>query len=310
MTMPNFFIIGAMKSGTTSLYRYLEQHPQVYMSPYKEPNFFAVEGENELYTDSLLGPGGLARLPGIRKIETYRELFKGVSNETAIGEASQLYLYIPKAVERIKHYIPDAKLIAILRHPADRAYSHVLFEIQNGLELCDADFLQLLQEEEERVSNDWSPIWHYKRRGLYYIQLKRYFDTFNRDQIKVYIYEDLFGDNVIDNVQDVFRFLDVDDTFVPDIRIHNVSKIPRNTAFFKFITQSNPIKSVLKPFFPKKLRRLIQARLKTTYLGKKQNLIKPKLEREIRKQLTEEYYKDDILKLQELIQQDLSIWLK
>jgi hypothetical protein len=309
MTMPNFFIIGAMKSGTTSLYRYLEQHPQVYMSPNKEPNFFAVKGEEELYSDSLKGPGNLARLPGIRDIETYCELFKGVSNETAIGEASHVYLYIPKAVERIKHYLPDAKLIAILRHPVERAYSHFMYRLQHGQEALDADFLQLLQEEEERVSNDWSPVWHYKRRGLYYVQLKRYFDTFNRNQIKVYIYEDFFGDNVIDNVQDMFRFLGVDDTFVPDIRIHNVSRIPRNTAFFKFITQSNSIKSILKPFLPKKWRGRIQTHLKQMYLKKEQHTIKPKLDPAIRRQLTEEYYKDDILKLQELIQRDISKWL-
>jgi len=309
MMMPNFLIIGAARSGTTSLYHYLKQHPQVYMSPNKEPNFFAVEGE-EFYSDSLRGAGGLARLPGIREIETYRELFKEVSNETAIGEASHMYLYVPKAVERIKYYIPQVKLIAILRQPVERAYSHFLYRIQHGLEPLDTDFLQLLQQEERHVDNDWSPSWHYKRRGLYYAQLKRYFDKFDRSQIKIYIHEDFFGGNVIDNLQDMFRFLGVDDTFVPSIKTHNISIIPRQTVFFKFITQSNPIKSVLKPFLPKKLRQLIKGRLKKTYFGKEQNLTRPKLEPEIRKQITEEYYKDDILKLQELIQQDLSIWLK
>ncbi len=307
MTMPNFLIIGAMKSGTTSLYHYLEQHPQVYMSPVKEPNFFAVEGE-KFYSDSLRGSGGLARFPGIRDIETYRELFKQVSNETAIGEASPLYIYVPKAVERIKHYIPNAKLIAILRHPVDRAYSHFLHWLKLGLEPLDTDFLQLFQEEEKYIINDWSPQWHYKQRGLYYVQLKRYFDTFDRHQIRVYLYEDFFSDNVIDNVQEVFRFLGVDETFVPDIKKHNVSRIPKKTAYFKFITKPNPMKSILKPFLPKKWRRRIQIHLKKMYLKKEQHTIKPKLDPAVRRQLTEEYYKDDILKLQELIQRDISKW--
>jgi len=179
--MPNFLIIGAMKSGTTSLYHYLKQHPQIYMSPVKEPKFFALEGE-PFYSDSR-GSGGLARIKGIRELKSYQEQFEGVSHEIAIGEASPLYIYVPKAVERIKYYIPEAKLIAILRHPVDRAYSHFLHWIQRGLEPLDSNFESVIREEEIRISQDWSPNWHYKQRGSYYQQLKRYYENFNREQI-------------------------------------------------------------------------------------------------------------------------------
>ncbi len=123
MTMPNFLIVGAMKCGTTALYYYLEQHPQIFMSPVKEPNFFCFEGRE-----------GLDSGNSITDIAAYRGLFRGVSSERAIGEASHCYLYEPRAVERIKHYTPDARLIAILRSPIERAYSHFLHAVRNGTE--------------------------------------------------------------------------------------------------------------------------------------------------------------------------------
>ena len=152
MTMPNFLIIGAMKSGTTALYYYLEQHPEIYMSPVKEPNFFSSqEREN--------AAGAVAR------IGNYRDLFRGVSGETAIGEASHSYLYEPGAAAEIRRYAPEAKLIAILRNPIDRAYSHFLHMVRSGTEPLD-DFAQALQEEaagihKERTFQD------YIGRGLY-----------------------------------------------------------------------------------------------------------------------------------------------
>src|SRR5215210_2367197 len=102
MTMPNFLIIGAMKSGTTALYYNLEQHPQIYMSPVKEPNFFCSGGQESWESES------------ITRKKAYQNLFKGVSAEKAIGEASHCYLYEPQAVVRIQEHLPDAKLLAIL----------------------------------------------------------------------------------------------------------------------------------------------------------------------------------------------------
>src|SRR5688572_28750810 len=98
MTMPNFLIIGPAKSATTSVYHYLDQHPQIYMSPVKEPRFFAYEGEKPAF----VGPGDEAFAnSSITEIDAYRALFRGVTGEVAIGEASPNYLYIPKAPERI-----------------------------------------------------------------------------------------------------------------------------------------------------------------------------------------------------------------
>jgi hypothetical protein len=300
MTMPNFLIIGAGKSGTTSLYYYLKQHPQVYMSPVKEPKFFALEGEKLDFR----GPSddrGINRT-SVTDIEAYRALFRGVTIEKAIGEASSLYLYSPKAPGRIRHYIPDVKLIAILRNPVERAFSSYLHCVRDRGEPI-RDFAQALSQEETRIENRWGPIWHYKSVGFYSAQLERYFDTFRRDQIKVYLYEDM-GSNPVSVLQDIFRFLGVDDTFVPDVSLkHNVSGVPKSQVLHELLNKRNPIKSAFKPLLPVKLRK----RLNRGLTGR--NLVKPQLSPEVRAQLIEAY-SEDILKVEELIQRDLSKWLE
>ena len=300
MTMPNFLIIGAMKSGTTALYHYLGQHPRIYMSPKKEPRFFALEGKKPDFR----GPMDQERvnLESITSLEKYRALFQDVSDETVIGEASPLYLYSPEAPERIQHHIPDAKLIAILRNPVDRAYSSFMHCTRLGREPL-GDFARALSEEDRRIRENWSPIWHYKRAGFYYAQLKRYLDTFDRDRIKVYLYEDLQIDP-IHTARDAFQFLDVDDTYVPDTSLkYNVTGIVKNRLLHKYLHEPNWIKSGLRPLLPATLRKRIRYNLKN------RNLVKPSLTPEVRRQLVV-VYREDILKLQELIDRDLSGWLE
>jgi sulfotransferase family protein len=293
MTMPNFLIIGAMKSGTTALYYYLEQHPQIYMSPVKEPNYFC-SGEQENSVGN-----------SATRIGDYQDLFKDVSGEKAIGEASHCYLYEPEAAARIQDYIPDAKLIAVLRNPVDRAYSHFLHMVRNGREPL-TDFAQALREEETGGYQNRN-LQDYVGRGRYYDQLKRYFNTFSRDQIKVYLYEDL-SNAPVDILQDAFRFLGVDDSFVPDVSLRrNVSGYPKHKTVDKLLTKPSPIKDALKIYLPARLRwRLSKAfdDLKT------RNIVEPPpVQSEVRRQLIR-VYREDILKVQELIHRDLSVWLE
>lgn len=290
--MPNFLIIGAQKAGTTSLYYYLRQHPQIYMSREKEAHFFSYENEKLTFH----GPSHKLTIP-ITNIENYRKLFQEVSSEIAVGEASPSYLYIPKAVERIQNYVPDAKLIAILRNPTDRAYSNFLHCVQDGSEQL-TDFEQAIRAEKARIHDNWGAMWHYVQKGFYYTQLKRFFDRFDPNQIRVYLYEDLQS-SPINLVQDIFQFLGVDKEFVPDVSSkYNISGIPKNKTLRFLMTGLTPISARLKPFLPAKLRQSI----------KKQILIKPELSLEVRRQLIQ-VYQEDILKLQDFIQQDLSKWL-
>ena len=307
MPLPNFLVVGAQKCGTTALYYHLKQHPQVYMSPEKEPHFFALEGETIVFR----GPRDKEILDhiAVTDIEAYRELFAGVSNETAVGEASAVYLYSPKAPGRIRYHVPDAKLIIIIRQPAERAYSSFLHMVRDGREPF-KDFERALEEEEARVRDNWSPIWHYKRAGFYHDQLERYFDTFGRDQVKVYLYED-FVSNPGGVLQDVFRFLSVDDTFVPDLSTrYNVAGVHRNKslhAVHSFLIKPHPLKSAFKPLVPKGLRRRAVTRLVNSI--RSQNLVKPPFPAEVRERLVA-HYREDIFKVQELIRRDLSAWLR
>ena len=300
MTMPNFLIIGAAKAGTTSLYEYLKMHPQVYMSPRKETRFFAVYQENLNFQ----GPGDLTRYYFVKDLETYRALFDGVTDEIAIGEASPWYLYLPKAAERIKQHIPNVKLIAILREPVARAYSHFWHSIRENIEPI-TDFSQAMAAETERIENNWSQHWHYRQRGFYYAQLKYYYDLFKPEQIKVCLYDDLVSDPIT-LMQDIYRFLGVDDTFIPNTdKKYNVGAIPKNKTVAKLLKRSHPLKNVLSTLIPsQKIRQQIKENLLNLNLRPK-----PSLQPEVRRKFLAEY-REDILKLQDLLQRDLSMWLE
>ena len=296
MIMPNFLIIGAAKAGTTSLYGYLEQHPQVYMSSIKEPRFFALEGEKLDFR----GPAQSINHTSVTTLAEYSQLFQEVTSQTAIGEASTVYLSHPKAPERIKHYIPDVKLIAILRDPSERAFSSYLHLVRDGYETL--SFAEALEAEASRIKDNWQPLWYYKERGFYYQQLQRYFEIFAPEQIEIYLYEDLAKDST-GVIQNITRFLEVDDTFAPDLERKNVSGIPKNRLVQNLLTRKNPLKSVLKPLLPESLRQSVIQNISKRNLG-----AKPTLSPQMRQHLIA-IYREDILKLQELIQRDLSSWL-
>ncbi len=301
MTLPNFLIIGAPKAGTSSLYEYLKQHPQIYMSPEKEPHFFALENEKIDFR----GPGDLYRhRNAVTRLEDYLQLFDQVTDEIAIGEASTTYLGSLKAPERIKQFIPQVKLIVVLRNPVDAAYASYLHLVRDGDEKT-TDFYKALQKEEERIAKNWEGIWHYKQRGFYYAQLKRYFDLFNQEQIKVYLHED-YTQNPQEVLRDIFQFLNVDNLFNVDTSLrYNVSVMPQNIWLNSLLIKPNFLKSITNTFLPKKFRQSIANNLKNWNLNQYQ---KPSLPLELRKNLVQEYRKD-ILKVQILIQKDLSLWL-
>lgn len=294
--MPNFLILGAAKAGTTSLHYYLNQHPKIYMSKVKEPRFFALEGEKLNFQN----PDNLINHTSITDLGEYQKLFADVSTETAIGETSPLYLYSPKAVERIKHYIPQAKLIVVLRNPVERAYSCYTHLVREGYEPL--SFEAGLAAESERIANNWAHLWHYRQAGYYYQQLKRYCDYFSTEQIRVYLYEDLSQDSV-SLVQNVCRFLEVEDNFVPDLTRQNVSGIPKHRVLHNLVNRGNVVRKALQQVLPQQLRTNVAQSIREWNLQDKTPL-SPMVAHQLKQQ-----YKEDILKLQDLIQRDLSPWL-
>ena len=130
--MPDFLIVGAAKSGTTALYHYLGQHPEVFLSPIKETNFFAQKGKNLDFN----GPKDnlITHKKTITETVDYYNQFTNVTNEKAIGEICPSYLYYKDAPKNIKEHIPEVKIIAILREPVSRAFSAWVHLTRDGRE--------------------------------------------------------------------------------------------------------------------------------------------------------------------------------
>lgn len=298
VTLPNFVVIGAAKSGTTALYHYLGQHPEVYMSPQKETNFFAFEGQKVDFR----GPGdeGISQ-SSITDLVAYREQFAGVSGETAVGEASPWYLYLPSTAGNMRRHIPEARLIVILRNPVDRAFSSYLHLRREGQEKL--SFEEGLAVEEERIEQNWEPLWHYRKAGLYAAQVKRFLDLFGRDRIRFYLYED-FNADPGSVLRDIYESLEVDSSFESCTSVrHNVTGVPRNQFLWRLIREGNPIEKAAGALVPTRyrtgLKRVLIQRL----------LKKPALSPETRRSLGS-YYREDILHLQDLIEMDLARWME
>lgn len=306
---PNFLIIGAAKSGTTALWHYLRQHPEVFMTSTKHTRFFAFEEEPRF-----CGPPPRSRGPvgtnssvpyAVTDLDAYHALFREAKEETAVGEASHSYMYQPGAAERIHAYKADMKLVAILRQPAERAFSHFRQMVRDGREPID-DFLRALDEEDARVRERWWPDFHYGRIGLYGAQLERYFELFARDRIRAYLYEDLNGDPA-GVLRDVFRFLGVDEGFSPDASArYNASGVPKNAALHLILQKLRMTRPLAKRLLPEESYRSL-LRLGSDLHN--QNLTKPRLAPEVRAEVTEKYFRGDISKLEGLIGRDLSAWL-
>jgi len=295
MTMPNFLIVGSAKSGTTALHTYLNQHPNIFMSPDKETNFFTFEGQRLNFQ----GPGDQAiNSFSITKLADYQECFAGAQDEQAIGEACPLYLYDPNTPARIKAHLPQVKLIAILRNPVDRAYANYLHLVRDGREPCD-DFQTALGLEATRRQQDWEWFWDYTAIGLYGCQLARYFQHFGRTQVRIFLYEDL-NNNPQQLLHSIFEFLEVDPAFEPDISLRpNKSGIPKNKLLHHLLTKPNPLKNSFKSLFSPELRQWVQH----------YNLTRPPLAPPVRHQL-QAFYRADLLRCQDLLGRDLSAWMQ
>ena len=287
MTFPNFMIIGVAKAGTTSLYRYLDQHPQVFMCPEKGTNFFGYEDARAWKWTDEGDPPSLRHFRA-KTFEAYEAFFAGASDEIAIGEVSNQYLRSPTAARRIRESIPDVKLVASLRNPADRAFSGFLMRARRG-------------EAVKSVYEELTPKASLVREGIYYKRLKRYFDIFARHQITVYIFEE-FKEDSAKVVVDLFDFLGADIRFVPDTSIrHNPAGVPKIRLLSRLFFNSNLIrttKSVLPEGMQLLAKRVQRQNLRTP----------PTFPADLRAELLG-FYREDIHKLEVLLDRDLSIWL-
>ncbi|RQH23134.1 sulfotransferase domain-containing protein [Okeania hirsuta] len=291
--LPNFIIFGSTKSGSTSLCNYLVQHPDIFISKKKEPNFFLYD-EGSIITNK-------KGKTTVYTIDWYKYWFRK-AQEKAIGEASVSYIANEQAPIRIKSRLPDVKLIALLRDPVSRVYSHYLFNQRNNKHEGEKSLLKVIEADQKQGYPE-----QYFEKGLYYYYLKKYFDIFDRQNIKLFLFED-FTSDPLKVVKDIFTFLNVDSSFVPVVGAKDApSGIPKNQTIYNFIYKDNFLRKALRPIirtlFPNREKRRT---LWTNLISR--NLSRPPLPSETRKVILE-MYKPDIIKLQELIDRDLSKWL-
>lgn len=305
--LPTFLIVGAQKAGTTSLYYALSKHPEIFMSAVKEPAYFVAE--DALHNSA--GPGDRAGQI-VTSLDAYSELFGDAGSARVRGEASTSYLYEPGAAEKIKNQVPDAKLIAILRNPVDRAYSNFLHLVRDGREPIH-DFRAALAQEDQRRSEGWSVSWLYRDKGYYGVQLERYLAHFSRAQFRCYLYED-YDDDPDATVRDIYRFLEVDDTVAQDLSLRlNVGGIPKSRSLQWLSRRAVPPPQDPNNTRDRRLKWLIDAlpgRLRGGLLKAHSSNLSPppSLPPELRAELMEGYRKDIEL-VGRLTDLDVSRWL-
>lgn len=297
--LPNFLVIGAARSGTTSLYRYLGQHPDVFMSPRKEPSFFAYEGHPLDFCgprDRELGVPAYA----VTTRAEYEALFAGRTHERAVGEASPFYLCTAEAADRIARLVPDARLIAVLRDPSARAFSQYAMFVRDRRERL--PFRRALAACEARRRANWAPGWQYLELGFYARQLRRYYARFPPEQIKVVFYEDLCRDPLA-LCREVFAFLGVDPSFAPDVTLrHNSSRLKRR-RLDRLLNRPHLGRTIARRVLPAAVRRVVRRRLE-------QRLYRTlRLAPADRARLVD-IYREEILELQRMTGRDLSSWLR
>jgi hypothetical protein len=289
--LPNFLVIGANKAGTTSLYNYLKEHPEIFLSAVKEPSYFALAG---------LPPGsppGYFMKKTVATREAYEELFEAVDGEKAVGEASTMYLHNRRAALGIRNEIPDAKLIAILRDPSDRALSaHTMF-VRRGVEPLKSFEAAI---DEELGGSSWR---YYVKYGFYSEGLSRYYELFGPQQVKVFLYEDL-RDEPLRVLRDIFDWLDVDPSVTPDVsRRYNVSLSARSVALSKVTERDSRVKSALKTMLPESARGWMKRR------ARRWNQTRPAELSPVMRQRLIGVFEEDIRRVEGLINRDLSEWL-
>lgn len=298
--LPTFFVVGAAKAGTTSLYRYLGDHPDVFVPRVKEPFFFSFMEENPVFQ----GPHDEDTNESIvTDPDTYTRLFDNAEEVQERGDFSCSYVYFTRTAERIKEAVPDAKIIIMLRDPVRRAFSHHLQFHMLGHDTV--SFEEALAEEKRRDEANWR--WHYQLRdqSRYYEQVRQYVETFAANQVHILLFEDFVGDTR-NAIKDVARFLDVDTAFYDDYDFtrHNATKLPKNDLIHRLFRTRNSLRRIFRWVTPLSLRQWA-ADFVTNHNYDRDQI--PSLSEDVEQRLREEF-RGDVERLEALIDRDLSMW--
>lgn len=302
-----FISIGAQRCGTTSLYFYLREHPEIYVTPIKETNFFSLLTDNipdHMWTHPLLKSQP-------KTIEEYEMLFANATTQYAVGEVTPLYLYHPLTAGKIYEYIPDVKIIICLRNPIERAYSAFQFE-RNWKRENEANFRKAVEKQQKILSRttSWWEFLHesgvstpYLDGSRYYDQVKRYFDLFPREHIYLYLFED-FQSNTEQVMQEIFNFLNVEIIPVQHGSVHNDRRAPNRNKVYNSLGVLKAIAPAVRDAIPKPVRQLALNSLIHFAEGKNSTELSVQDREWLENQLH-----DDVIKVSNLTKLNLDHWL-
>ena len=299
MPLPDFIIIGAAKSGTTSLQEYLSQHPETYFPSRKEPNYFAL-ANMKLPRPGTVSPEVMQALlygQSITDFDHYKSIFDSADNDQKVGEASVRYLYFPEASQRIKESIPDVKLAVMLRDPVSRLYSHYCMNKQYQLEPL--SLLDAIKAEPERIAKDWGWDWHYTGLGMYAKQLKRYYELFPEEQIKVLLYDD-FVETPVETTQEICEFVGVSSDFTPEMsKRGKMAYRGNNQTLDRWLHWPSKSRHAFQRVFPGRVTRPV-----LHHLREWNSAPVPKLNQETR-EIIGSHFIDDLKELSDLLDREL-----
>jgi len=258
---PDFFLVGAPKAGTSALHSALAQHPDLYLSSVKEPKYYMC-GDSP--PPAYKGPGDAhSNQEWVWQRERYLSLFDAAPPTSLRGESTPFYLYNRDARRRIAVDRPDAKLVAVLRDPVDRAYSNWMHLWMDGLE-PEADIVDAVLSEQSRVDAGWAPFWHYQGLGMYGRQVADLLDHFPREQLLLLRYRELV-DEPQQTLDRVFAFLGVPSAQVTQVPQENsrpfVRDGPRTRALGQIIRAGAHAGQYLPPEVWRRISRPLIAQL-------------------------------------------------
>ena len=281
---PNFFIVGAPKSGTTNISYYLMQHPQVFMPENLEPYFFARLDTPQNYEREIISDE-----------KKDLNLFKNAKNCKAIGESSPVYLYCPHSALEIKNRFPNSKIIISLRNPIEIAYSEYFSLKFMGFDK-NRSFNELLDSSKEQLDQNEFHIDSLLEAGFYSKHIKRFQKIFSKNQIKIIIFEEYIK-NTIPTINSILSFLDIDKSIAFKTAPKGAYKVPRNFASQKLMNNST-FRKTAKFIIPTVARQKIGER----FLVKESS--RPVLKQNERQRL-KEIYQDDVENLAKLLGRSL-----
>ncbi len=314
MKLPNFILAGTNTAGTTALYHYLRQHPQVYLSSIKEPTFFAaadmlrmeafrrpIERHAAALREHLDGPQDRPAQYWVTEWADYVALFRNVRDQIAIGEASVSYFWLPSAAAAIRAKLPSVKLIFVLRHPADRLFSWYLVNLERDPRLTFRAWFLAAKD----AGGDGGPaVDRYTLPldgGWCSTHLRRFHDNFPREQMRFYLYESFQADSR-GVLRDMFAFLGVDPGHPIDVsRRVNETLIPRSRLLHQIrrrLLGGGSLTGWLPAWARRPLRKFYRRPRGTLAMSPDD------------RRLVIGYYREDIERTADLIGHDLSAWLR